>query len=126
MDVETAKTVGRKQFGEMVRFFKQNKTCRVLWVEKTDRLYRNFRDYVTLEEVDIEVHLPKERADHQQECEVAGQAGPWNPLGDGAQLHRKLEGRSHQGNAPESGTESFFLGGRPSAIATTRSNPRSR
>ena len=43
-----------------MRFFKQNKTCRVLLVEKNDRLCRNFKDYVTLEELDIEVHLPKE------------------------------------------------------------------
>jgi hypothetical protein len=29
-------------------------------VEKTDRLYRNFRDCVTLENLDVEIHLPKE------------------------------------------------------------------
>ena len=28
--------------------------------EKTDRLYRNFKDYVVLEDLDIEIHLPKE------------------------------------------------------------------
>ncbi len=44
VDVETAKITGRKQFGEMVRFFRANPTCRVAVVEKTDRLYRNFRD----------------------------------------------------------------------------------
>ena len=60
VDVETAKAAGRKQFEEMVRFFKQNPACRVLIVEKTDRLYRNFRDCVTLEDLDIEIHLPKE------------------------------------------------------------------
>jgi len=59
-DVETAKITGRKQFGEMVRFFRHDKRCRTLLVEKTDRLYRNFRDCVTLEELDIEIHLPKE------------------------------------------------------------------
>jgi site-specific DNA recombinase len=60
VDVETAKWSGRKQFGEMLRFFDQNPQCRVLIVEKTDRLYRNFRDYVTLEDLGIEIHLPKE------------------------------------------------------------------
>jgi site-specific DNA recombinase len=60
VDVETAKAAGRKQFEEMVRFFKLNPQCRVLIVEKTDRLYRNFRDCVTLEDLDIEIHLPKE------------------------------------------------------------------
>ncbi len=29
-------------------------------MEKTDRLYRNFRDCVTLEDLDVEIHLPKE------------------------------------------------------------------
>jgi site-specific DNA recombinase len=60
VDVETAKTTGRKQFGEMVRFLRDHKMCRVVLVEKTDRLYRNFRDCVTLEELDVEIHLPKE------------------------------------------------------------------
>lgn len=60
IDVETAKTAGRKRFGEMVRYFRENPTCRVAIVEKTDRLYRNFRDCVTLEDLEIEIHLPKE------------------------------------------------------------------
>jgi DNA invertase Pin-like site-specific DNA recombinase len=60
VDVETAKTTGRKKFGEMLTFFSQNPNCRVLIVEKTDRLYRNFRDCVTLEDMDVEIHLPKE------------------------------------------------------------------
>ncbi|MCI0722933.1 MAG: recombinase family protein [Acidobacteria bacterium] len=60
VDVETAKTTGRKQFGEMVRFFRENPDCRIAIVEKTDRLYRNFRDCVTLEDLEVEIHLPKE------------------------------------------------------------------
>ena len=35
-------------------------TCRVLLVEKTDRLYRNLKDWVTLDEIDLEIHLVKE------------------------------------------------------------------
>jgi site-specific DNA recombinase len=60
VDVETAKCAGRKQFGEMARFFENNPNCRVVIVEKTDRLYRNFRDCVTLEDLGVEIHLPKE------------------------------------------------------------------
>ena len=60
VDVETAKMAGRKKFGEMLTFLSQNTGCRVLIVEKTDRLYRNFRDCVTLEDMDVEIHLPKE------------------------------------------------------------------
>jgi site-specific DNA recombinase len=59
-DVETAKTSGRKQFSDMVTWFKRHRSCRVLIVEKTDRLYRNFRDAVTLEDLDIEIHFVKE------------------------------------------------------------------
>jgi len=59
-DVETAKAEGRKQFSAMVTWFKRNRSCRILVVEKTDRLYRNFRDAVTLEDLDIEIHFVKE------------------------------------------------------------------
>ena len=60
IEVESAKTTGRKLFAEMVAFFKRNRTCRVLLVEKTDRLYRNFRDAGTLEDLDVEIHFVKE------------------------------------------------------------------
>jgi site-specific DNA recombinase len=59
-DVETAKASGRIQFSEMMTWFRRNRSCRVLLVEKTDRLYRNLRDAVTLEDLDIETHLVKE------------------------------------------------------------------
>ena len=60
VDIETAKTSGRQNFDEMVRFFTNHRDCRVVLVEKTDRLYRNFRDAVTLEDLDLEIHLIKE------------------------------------------------------------------
>ena len=60
VDVESAKTTGRKLFAEMVTYFKRNRSCRTLLVEKTDRLYRNFRDAVTLEDLDLEIHFVKE------------------------------------------------------------------
>src|ERR1700732_571601 len=60
VDVETAKRTGRKQFSEMVQFLRQSVHCRTIIVEKTDRLYRNFGDYVTLENMEVEIHLPKE------------------------------------------------------------------
>lgn len=59
-DIETAKAAGRTLFGEMVQFFKDNKETRIILVEKTDRLYRNFSDYVLLEQLDLEIHLVKE------------------------------------------------------------------
>ena len=44
----------------MVTYFKRNRSCRTLLVEKTDRLYRNFRDAVTLEDLNVETHFVKE------------------------------------------------------------------
>jgi site-specific DNA recombinase len=60
VDVETAKCAGREQFGEMIAFLRNNPNCRTIIVEKTDRLYRNFRDYLTLEDLGVEIHLAKE------------------------------------------------------------------
>lgn len=60
VDVETAKTTGRPGFAAMVSYLKRHPACRVLMVEKTDRLYRNFKDYLTIEDLGVEIHLVKE------------------------------------------------------------------
>ena len=60
VDVETAKQTGRAAFGEMVTYFKAHPAVRVLLAEKTDRLYRNLKDWVTVDELDVEMHFPKE------------------------------------------------------------------
>lgn len=60
VDVETAKRAGRTGFGEMLAFLKRSASCRTVLVEKTDRLYRNLKDYVTLDESDLEIHFVKE------------------------------------------------------------------
>ena len=60
VDVETAKQVGRGSFGEMLAFLKRNRSCRALLVEKTDRLYRNLKDWVSIDDLDLEIHFVKE------------------------------------------------------------------
>jgi DNA invertase Pin-like site-specific DNA recombinase len=65
VDVETAKRSGRTGFSEMMGFLKKaGKTCPdqrpVVLVEKTDRLYRNLKDWVTVDELDLEIHFVKE------------------------------------------------------------------
>jgi site-specific DNA recombinase len=60
IDVETAKQTGRAAFGEMVAYLKAHPSVRVMLVEKTDRLYRNLKDWVTVDELDVEMHFPKE------------------------------------------------------------------
>src|ERR1700751_1502989 len=47
VDVETAKQTGRAAFSAMVAYLRVHPAVRVLLVEKTDRLYRNLKDWVT-------------------------------------------------------------------------------
>jgi len=60
VDVETAKQAGRAAFGRMVSFARKHQGRLIVLVEKTDRLYRNLRDWVTIDELDAEIHLVKE------------------------------------------------------------------
>ena len=60
VDIETARQTGRTAFGEMIAYLKAHPSVRTLLVEKTDRLYRNLKDWVTLDELDVEMHFPKE------------------------------------------------------------------
>ncbi|MBM3567314.1 MAG: recombinase family protein [Alphaproteobacteria bacterium] len=60
VDVETAKQTGRAAFGQMVAYLRAHPAVRVMLVEKTDRLYRNLKDWVTVDELDVEIHFPKE------------------------------------------------------------------
>lgn len=60
VDVETAKRSGRPGFEEMLRYMKKHASVRTILVEKTDRLYRNLKDWVTVDGLDLEVHFVKE------------------------------------------------------------------
>src|SRR4026207_2437540 len=44
----------------MIAYLKAHPSVRVMLVEKTDRLYRNLKDWVTVDELDVEMHFPKE------------------------------------------------------------------
>jgi len=60
-DVETAKASGRTHFNEMFAYLKgHHASCRTILAEKTDRLYRNPKDWVTLDDLDLEIHFVKE------------------------------------------------------------------
>jgi len=60
VDVETAKVTGRTGFTKMLSHLYKHPKKKVIFVEKTDRLYRNIRDWVTLDELDVEIHFVKE------------------------------------------------------------------
>ncbi|MDP8267842.1 MAG: recombinase family protein [Candidatus Tenebribacter davisii] len=63
-DSETGGKAGRTNFTKMIEYLSKassgNSQCYAILVEKTDRLYRNFKDYVLLDELDLEIHLVKE------------------------------------------------------------------
>jgi len=60
-DVETAKVSGRTDFNEMLAYLKKHHaSCRTILAEKTDRLYRNPKDWVALDDLDVEIHFVKE------------------------------------------------------------------
>jgi DNA invertase Pin-like site-specific DNA recombinase len=59
VDVETARQSGRRGFGEMIAALKTDPSCRTILVEKTERLYRNTKDWMTVDDLAthrIEVH----------------------------------------------------------------------
>lgn len=61
VEAETAKKAGRHQFNKMIAYLKKNKSVKTILVEKTDRLYRNLKDYVTIDEIDdVAIHFVKE------------------------------------------------------------------
>ena len=44
----------------MMAFLQETPSCRTILVEKTDRLYRNFRDCLSVEDLGVTVHFVKE------------------------------------------------------------------
>jgi site-specific DNA recombinase len=61
VDVETAKRSGRAALAAMLSYLKKHRsTCRTVLVEKTDRLYRNLKDWTTLDDLGTTIHLVKE------------------------------------------------------------------
>jgi site-specific DNA recombinase len=64
IDIESAKNPGRKEFSKMVRLLESEDACRIVLVEKTDRLYRNRTDALAfeglIEKRGAEIHLVKE------------------------------------------------------------------
>ncbi|MFC1771180.1 recombinase family protein [Candidatus Margulisiibacteriota bacterium] len=66
IDIETAKKAGRTQFELMKQYLSDHLDVKIILVEKTDRLYRNLRDYVDLEDFDIDHSFCKRKPSHEQ------------------------------------------------------------
>ncbi len=57
----SAKKAGRKKFNAMLKYLRAHKDVNKLLVEKTDRITRNFKDVVDLDEISgLEIHFVKE------------------------------------------------------------------
>ena len=61
-DSETARSTGRTGFNRMLAFISENTHCKIILVEKTDRLTRNMTDFIRLdiEKTGLEVHFVRE------------------------------------------------------------------
>jgi site-specific DNA recombinase len=59
IEAETAKQSGRRAFGAMLKFLQAN-PGHIILVEKVDRLYRNFADYVKVDHLGVELHFVKD------------------------------------------------------------------
>jgi len=68
VDVETARKSGRTAFGNMLRYLKRNPEVRIILVEKTDRLYRNLKDWAIIDDLGVEVHFVKENVVMSDDC----------------------------------------------------------
>jgi DNA invertase Pin-like site-specific DNA recombinase len=59
--IPAQKRSGRTAFTAMLEYLKKHRaTCRTILVEKTDRLYRNLKDWTTLDDLGTTIHLVKE------------------------------------------------------------------
>ena len=103
VDVETAKQAGRAAFGEMVAYLKAHPSVRVMLVEKTDRLYRNLKDWVTVDELEVEIHFPKEGVMLSRELPIVGKVHARDQSADGEELYRQPFGGDAQRNDREGG-----------------------
>ena len=54
IEAESAGKAGRKRFSEMVAYLTANRHVPVVVAHKLDRLYRNFCDQITLEDLGVE------------------------------------------------------------------------
>ena len=60
VDAESSKIGDADGFTRMIEYLNKHPRCRTILVEKTDRLYRNPKDWVTIDTLGVEVHFVKE------------------------------------------------------------------
>ncbi len=68
VDLETARKSSRTAFGNMLRYLRRYPEVRIILVEKTDRLYRNLKDWAIIDDLGVEVHFVKENVVMSDGC----------------------------------------------------------
>jgi site-specific DNA recombinase len=84
VDMVPAWQLCRNEFKAMVQFLKKHPDCKVLVVEKYDSLCRNFRDWIDLDDLKMEIHYVEEKRVYPD---------PANPENNLQQEMRVLSGR---------------------------------
>ena len=62
-EARTGTKTGRQEFNRMIKSIRENPQVRIIIAEKTDRIYRNLKDYIVMDELfteGVELHLAKE------------------------------------------------------------------
>src|SRR3990167_9543163 len=70
VDIESAKESGRKKFGELIEFLTKNPDTGII-CEKVDRLYRNLKDYLTIDDLKRNLIFVKENAIYTPEAKAS-------------------------------------------------------
>jgi hypothetical protein len=103
----------------MVAYLKAHPSVRVMLVEKTDRFYRNLKDWVTVDELNVEMHFPKEGVVLSRESRSSEKFMHGIKVLMAKKLHRQPLRGSPQGHAGEGRAGHLGRPRRRSAIETS-------
>ena len=70
IDIESAKNSGRKQFTELINYLSNNANTGII-CEKVDRLYRNLKDYLTIDDLKRDLVFVKENTIYTSEAKAS-------------------------------------------------------
>ena len=70
VDIESAKQFGRKKFGEMTDYLKEHPDTGII-CEKVDRLYRNLKDYLIIDDLKRDLVFVKENTVYTPEAKAS-------------------------------------------------------
>ena len=70
IDIESAKNFGRKQFTELINYLCNNNNTGII-CEKVDRLYRNLKDYLTIDDLKRDLVFVKENTIYTSEAKAS-------------------------------------------------------